>query len=473
VKVCMLVKNSFEYDARVTKEAKTLLEAGHQVTVVAIHVPGVTQEHEVTPEGIEVVRVSRLQFGLAALNRLAARYAATIERRHARLTGRPIDRARAEKLGVLQPASTSTPGAEVRVELPEEETPSRPPSPARTVWGIFSTAALRGVFYLAQGGYRSLRFLLGRQGLAVKIWAINRRFTQAALATEADVYHAHDLNTLYVGTVCKRRTGAKLVYDSHELATGRNRMGTLWRAWASYWERRGIPQADAIVMASPGYARHAARRYAIPAPTVVLNVPEAIEVEEGWDLRQELGIPYHHRVLVYQGSIQENRGIEQIIEAATLVEEAALVVIGYGYHRPALEQMVRRRGLAKSVRFFGPVPHRQLLYYTASADLGMCCIVNSSPSYYHSLPNKLFEYLMAGVPVVASDFPEMGGVVREEEVGEVCDPEDPDSIAAAIRRIVDDPERSARYRAHARRAAQRYHWGVEKHRLLDVYRRLG
>ncbi|MGH8936382.1 MAG: glycosyltransferase family 4 protein [Acidimicrobiia bacterium] len=471
--VCMLVKNSFEYDARVTKEAKALIEAGHQVTVVAIHVPLVTKEREVTPEGIQVVRVSRLQFGLAALNRLAARGAAHVERRHTRLTGRPIDRHRAEKLGVLQPASTSTPGAHVPVVIPEEEPPAVPPSPLRRAWGSVSTATLRGLFRLAQAGYRSVRFLVGRQGLAVKTWAINRRFLEAALATGADVYHAHDLNTLYVGTLCKRKTGAKLVYDSHELATGRNRMGPLWRAWCSYWEGRGIPQADAVIMASPGYAHHAARRYRIPTPTVVRNVPERMEPDPRWDLRAKLGIPAHQRVLVYQGSIQENRGIEQTIEAVTRLEDCVLVVIGYGYHRPALEALVRERGLEKSVRFFGPVPNDLLISYTASGEVGMCPIINSSLSYYHSLPNKLYEYLMAGVPIVASDFPEMGGLVREEQVGEVCDPSDPVSIAEAVRRVIDDPEAAARYRENAREAVDRYNWSAERQRLLEVYQDLG
>jgi glycosyltransferase involved in cell wall biosynthesis len=317
---------------------------------------------------------------------------------------------------------------------------------------------------------RAVRFVLAHQGRAAKAWAINRRLIRAALQTGgADVYHAPDLNTLYAATVCKRRTGAKLVYDSHELATGRNRMGFSWRAWASLWERRGIPQADAVIMASPGYARVAAERYGVPEPTVVLNVPDPYTPEAGWDLRKELDLPADRRVVVYQGSIQENRGIEQVIDAMAHVDGAVLVVIGYGYHRPALEALVRERGWGDRVRFFGPVPNDELLNYTASADLGVCCIVNSSPSYYHSLPNKLFEYLMAGVPVIASDFPAMGAVVRDYEVGEVCDPADPRSIAAAVRRILDDPERRARYRANTANAVRRYNWQAEQRRLLDVY----
>ena len=93
MKICMFVKNSFEYDARVTKEARSLVGAGHRVTVVAIHVPGITAEREHRPDGIDVVRVPRLQFGLGALQRRQRRFVTKIEERHARLTGEGKSRA--------------------------------------------------------------------------------------------------------------------------------------------------------------------------------------------------------------------------------------------------------------------------------------------------------------------------------------------------------------------------------------------
>ena len=108
MKICMFVKNSFEYDARVTKEAKTLIDAGHDVTVVAIHVPKKTAESETTPDGINVIRVSRLSFGLGTLNRIAARYAGSIETRHARLTGEAVDEDRARELSEWMPTSTAS-----------------------------------------------------------------------------------------------------------------------------------------------------------------------------------------------------------------------------------------------------------------------------------------------------------------------------------------------------------------------------
>ena len=477
MKVCMLVKNSFEYDARVTKEARTLIEAGHQVTVVAIHVPHVTEQYERRDDGIEVIRVPRTQFGVDTLNRIARRYVGTVEYRRARLLNEPVDEEAIAELGTFHVASTATPGDAAPAEQsrspePEGSTPASPPGTLRRRWANLSTAVLRSFARVARFGFRVVKFLLGRQGRAAKAYAINQRFIRAAVGTHPEVVHAHDLNTLWAGTVVKRRTGAKLVYDSHELATARNRMGPWWRRWARYWERRGVPHADEIIMAAPGYADAARRLYGVES-TVILNVPEIqVPVTGGWDLREELDLPRDRHVVVYQGSIQENRGIEQVIDAMEYVPDAVLVVIGYGYYRPMLERMVRERGWTDRVRFFGPVPNQDLINWTASADLGVCCIVGTSPSYFHSLPNKLFEYLMAGVPVIASDFPGMGGITRQADVGEVCDPQDPGSIASAVLRVLEDPQARERYERNAKAAVERYNWAVEAERLAGIYERL-
>lgn len=474
MKTCMFVKNSFEYDARVTKEARSLVRAGNEVTIVAIHVPGVTREAEVTADGIKVVRVSRLSFGMRAVQRAHARFVVDIEERRARLTGEEVDEDRIRRYAPLLPASTATPGEARALEVPRGPA-SIGAAPGRLgrAWAAASTAALRAGSQSVRYGFRAAKFVVQAPLRRLRAAALDRRFLRAGLATEAAVWHCHDLNTLAIGVRAKRRRpGTRLVYDSHELATERSRMGRWARRRAGRAERRGLRHVDEAIWTERTRAEYVVRRYGIPFPTIVHNVPELLQVEQGWDLRERLGIPADQRVLLYQGSIQEYRGIEESIEAVTLLERCVLVVIGYGYHRPALEEMVRRRGLEDRVRFFGPIPNDQLLYYTASADVGMCVIRGESLSYRWSLPNKLFEYMMAGIPVVASDFEEMGRVVREEGVGTVCDPDDPVSIAAAVRAIVDDPEAAARFRAATRVAIGRYNWDHEEQKLLALYRRL-
>ena len=479
MKVCMFVKNSFEYDARVTKEARSLVEGGHEVTVVAIHVPGVTAEREATPDGIQVVRVSRLSFGMRAVQRAHARFVIGTEERRARLMGEEVDEDRIRRYSSLLPASTATPGENTAVAVPR---PAAVPAGTRgtvhrtrygAAWTTISTGARTAISQTVRFGFRAARFVVQAPLRRLRAAALDRRFARAGLATETDVWHCHDLNTLAVGVRCKRkRPGTRLVYDSHELATERSRMTPRARRRAGRQEKRGLRHVDQAIWTERTRAEYVVRRYGIPFPTLIHNVPELLEVKQGWDLHQRLGIPADRRLLVYQGSIQEYRGIEESIEAVTLLDHCVLVVIGYGYHRPALEEMVRRRGLEDRVFFFGPIANDELLYYTASADVGMCVIRGESLSYRWSLPNKLFEYMMAGIPVVASDFEEMGRVVREEGVGTVCNPDDPQSIAAAIRAIVDDPEAAARFRAATRVAISRYNWDHEEQKLLALYRRL-
>ena len=383
----------------------------------------------------------------------------------------PADAARAQELGKWMPTSTATPSDEVKVEV-AGSTPATQPAPLARLWGRITTPLLRSFAKAARFGFKSIRFLVGKQGRALKTWAINRRMIKVGLAQGADVYHSHDLNTLYIGAMCKKRTGARLVYDSHELQTERNRMTKWWRRWAAWNERRWLPYADAMIVASPSWIGINREKYgSVPAISAsIINTPELVQIDQPRDLRGELDIAPDAPILLYQGSIQENRGIEPAIDAITMLESAVLVVVGYGYHRPVLETEVRRRGLEDRVKFFGPIPNDELLDWTAAADIGLCNIVNSSLSYYTSLPNKLFEYIIAGIAVIGSDSPEIGRIVKEEGVGEVADPIDPSDLAKAARTILDDLDR---YRAATRTAAQKYNWSVEERKLLEVYAKLG
>ena len=316
--------------------------------------------------------------------------------------------------------------------------------------------------------FRGAKRLLGQQSQRAKGRAIDKRMIDIGVTSGAHVFHCHDLNTLHVGVVCKERTGALLVYDSHELQTERNRMTAEARAEAIDLERRGLATVDALIVASPSWIQWNRDLYGtLPEPTVtVLNVPEPTIIDRSLDLREALDLPTETPIIIYQGSIQENRGIEPAIEAVAMREGVVLAVIGYGYHRPALEAMVRDRELSDKVRFFGPVPNDELISYSASADIGLANIVNSSVSYYTSLPNKLFEYVMAGIPVIGSDSPEIGRIVDEEHIGEVCDAQDPLALAHAIDLILADPDE---YRRNLEQTASKYNWDVEQQHLLDVY----
>lgn len=496
--VVMLVKNSFEYDARVTKEARSLIAEGHDVTVVAILVPDVTPEHEERPDGIRVRRITRVNLGVDTMNDLAQRFSLFIERRRARMTGTEADERTALREGSLAVDTTATPGATatagaaatssgassasaLAAGATAEQAPSGDDEDGRAFYVEWTTAVLRMVVKLIKFGFKAAKVLLGKQGQGLKHYAINKRFIDAAVELQPDVVHCHDLNTLWAGRRVKEATGCKLVYDSHEMATARNRMGLGWRLWCEHFEKQGIPEADEVIMASPGYADVARARYGVDS-TVVINVPPPQEPTGEHDLREATGFGDEPTLLLYQGSIQENRGIEQVIDAVELVTTGrgpkgddaaplAFVVVGYGYHRPALEDLVAARGLDDRVRFFGPVPNPELVDWSSSADIGMCNIVGTSPSYRESLPNKFFEYVMGGIPVVVSDFGSMGRICEEQDVGVTCDPTDPHALADAIERL-REPATHQRCQANTPDMAAKYNWDVEQRKLVELYERL-
>lgn len=459
MRVCMFVKNSFEFDARVTKEARSLAEHGHHVTVVALLVPGVTPPRETTTSGVDVVRVPQLDFGLSWLGGVLADRAERREIRRAAAEGRAPDVAGVRHRSSVALTSTATPGAAAR-------------EPDRRAGGRADAHAARKANPVARA-IAVAKPVLGPPARLLRHGFANMQMTRAASAVDADVHHAHDLNTLWVASRTARARRAKVVYDAHEMHACRTGVGAVRRRYAAWLERRLIRRVDAAITVSASIARHMAAIPGAPEVTVVRNVPDRVQVDAALDLRAELGIAAADRIILYQGTVQPHRGIEELIDAIQLVDRCVLVVIGHGDHRPTLEASVARRSLSERVHFFGPVDNRELIRWSASADVGTACIKAASLSYFYSLPNKLFEYMMAGLPVVASDFPEMADVVRSHDVGRVCDPSQPASIAHALREVLDDSAEAARLRANALRAAERCNWGFEQDVLLDVYRRLG
>lgn len=452
MKVCMFVKNGFVYDARVRKEAVTLTKTGYQVIVVALHYRGLPRS-ELDPAGFEVIRVFRSPV-------VAEKVKAWIEQGRDRARRMADPGPRPSRSEDTDEASTQT--ASLSTTNPYPRTPARKSS-LRWLRKLASR--------LSKAGWWLIN-LVAHQGRWLKEVLSNRQMVRAGLEIAADIYHCHDVNTLAVGVRCQKRTGAKLVYDTHELATERNQMGWWWRRREIRNERRGLAATDGLIVASPSWLPFLQQLYQrIPElNTTILNVPP-LTVVTPRSLHQELNIPEHSPILIYQGTIQHNRGIEPAIEAIELLADldAVLLVIGFGYYLPTLRELVTRRVLDKQVRLLGPVPNEELLEWTAGASLGLCNIINSSLSYYTALPNKLFEYFMAGIPVLGSDSPEIGRIVQATGAGEVVDPESPQSLADAARQILTDPEP---YRLRARAAARIYNWEAESKKLLDFYRHL-
>jgi len=226
-----------------------------------------------------------------------------------------------------------------------------------------------------------------------------------------------------------------------------------------------------VITVNESIANELVRLYHIPRPTVVMNCPEYVLVLQSNRLREELTIPVEQKIVLYQGQIAEGRGIEHLIQSIQSIPDSSLVILGEG---PSLEEY-RNLTISRQwerVYFPGKVSLADLPSYTSSADIGVLLTEDTCLSYHLSLPNKLFEYIHAGLPVVASNLPEIARVVSTHQIGEVVNPDDPKDIANAISRLLHDPTRYSQCRSNAIQAVKKFTWEQESKNLLAVYQSL-
>lgn len=288
---------------------------------------------------------------------------------------------------------------------------------------------------------------------------------------KGEVFHSQDVYSLPVAYLGAKMSGARLIYDVHEYyigtpaLSGRPLERTIWGAV----ERTFVRKADFVITVCDSIADVLRKRYGIPRPRVVRNLPRFRRAPRTDALRKWLGIPDEEPILVYQGVLQRGRGLFVAMEALRRLKRGVLVFLGDGVLRDEVRGYAVRAGIEDRIFLPGWVPLEKLPIYTASADMGLCMIEKLGYSYYVSLPNKLFQYMMAGIPVLASDFPEIGKVVREAGVGLLADPSDPEDIAVKAQMLLEDKDLWEQCSKNAEKAAEVYNWEREKGRLVEVY----
>jgi glycosyltransferase involved in cell wall biosynthesis len=296
-------------------------------------------------------------------------------------------------------------------------------------------------------------------------------FVVGIVRLRPDVVHAHDAAMLAPGFVGARLTRARLLYDSHELATGVPYRTPLWARLVWALERMLIRRCDAVITVSDGIADRLRRLYGLrERPTVVRNLPDLPNSGPG-GLRRRLGLSDEPLVL-HQGAPAPHRGCEELVLAMEHVPDAHLVFLGesgFPVFTDRLARRARERSVAGRIHFTANLPLEALLSHTREADVGVSLLEGNCENHRLALPNKVFEYVAAGVPVVVSDLPELSRLVHEHGLGWTADPGDPSSIAAALREALTHGHQ----RTEAlQQAAGTLNWEREKGRLIDVYSRL-
>jgi glycosyltransferase involved in cell wall biosynthesis len=280
--------------------------------------------------------------------------------------------------------------------------------------------------------------------------------------------HCHDLDPLPIAVRLKALTGAKLIYDAHELETEQGERSRIRVSLARRVERRLIPRVDAMLTVSESILDWYRRVYHPLNPELVRNVPiRPVEPIRKVDLRSLYGVPDDALLFIYVGALTIGRGIEQLLDAfESPTVGHHIVFMGYGQLAATIEA---RAAACRRLHLHPPVPPDDVLRHVAGADVGVSLIMDTCLSNRYCLPNKLFECVMAGLPVLVSDLPEQRRFVQTYGAG-WCTGTDPASIQRTLEAIGRD-ECGRVGRGLTQRTAA-LGWHQEAAVLLDVYRRL-
>ncbi|TKR56512.1 glycosyltransferase family 4 protein [Allopusillimonas ginsengisoli] len=288
------------------------------------------------------------------------------------------------------------------------------------------------------------------------------------------VFLAHDLPVLAVARRAAARCGAKLVYDSHELYCEQEFPEDVKRRWAAV-EHKHIGVCDAVMTVNPSIARELENRYGLDEVEVVYNAEYARDIEhEERYFHKYFSLADKDKVLLFQGGVTVGRNIELLVSAMRLLlnKHVHLVLLGNG----TLVQTLRRRsqelGVAGVVHFHPAVPQTDLLRLTASADAGLIPYQAICLNNYYCTPNKLFEFIAAGIPVLGSDLPEINHIVTTQGIGRVADLGSEPRMAAAIDTFFSDDAQLCKWRDNAKTARSVFSWDHEGRKVVELFEKL-
>lgn len=416
----MFVLNNLDHDARVHRQAETLTAAGFSVRIFAFFDPP-CRGFQRYPAGYEVWRVDHR----SQLDRLWSEWFPRRRREQQVEAGPPL------QLPRERPAQRPCPPPPPR-QLPLESTPQR-------------------------RGHR----IFQRQ--------INLRWWQVARSWNPEICIGHDLDSLWAAQATALTCGAALVYDNHEIWNEQHFLSdreeiVFW----NQWEARLAPSVDAWVTVNRSLAEVLRQRYGVTA-TAVHNCPQRQNLRP--ELQGRLKERFQGRpVALFSGGFQVGRGLEEMVAAALLQQEVAIVLQGFGPLEAGLRRLAEEQ--RAPVAFLPKTPYRELTNLCCQADIGVMPVLPDCLNSYYCSPNKMFDYMMAGLPVVAADLPEMAALSQQCGNAVLYDAYSPNDLAEALVRMSASPQLAAMAAASREWAESTYNWEKESARLVDLLKEL-
>lgn len=314
-------------------------------------------------------------------------------------------------------------------------------------------------------------------------------FVTQGLAEEYDFVHVNDLTSLIAGWVLANAKRVPLIYDAHEMWTENVDWDADKKEYVAYssekrllitkLERFLVRRVNLFVSVSRRICEEFERRYRLPQPVMLLpNFPELslLDVPCLPTIREQAGLPQDAFVILYIGGVGPARNFEVVIQSLQYLPTRCVFVI-QGPYATDYEQLYRsqaeRCGVDDRLFFLPPVGRDEVVAAASSADCGVVMLRNLCLNFYWFYPNKFFEYMLAGIPVVASAFPEINDHLDREQCGLSFDPDDPQSAAQAFRSLFDDREKAKSMGIRGRKGIIReYNWDIAVRQLFEAYEQL-
>ncbi len=278
----------------------------------------------------------------------------------------------------------------------------------------------------------------------------------------------HSFHFLPFGMFLKWAFKAKLVYDAHELETERYRLHGIRQALTRYIERIFIKYADLVIVVSDGIKDWYRDKYGLNNIVAVLNCPEFNTPQRTRRLHKELNIPERKKIVIYQGGLAKGRGVELLLKAFAEFndDKYVLVFMGFGELEPLVREYAASHG---NIYMKEAVEPASVLLNTAAADVGISYVENDCLNHDLCLPNKLFEYIMAGIPAIVINVTEMRRVVDEYKIGILIN----ELTQQEMKRALDELERidPEVMEKNLKRAASVYSWQNQERVMIDAYKK--
>lgn len=291
------------------------------------------------------------------------------------------------------------------------------------------------------------------------------------LTRPADLLLSNDLDTLLPNYLVHKLKRKPIIFDSHEYFTetpelvNRPKVQRIWKRI----EKTIVPKLKNCITVNKSIAQLFEQEYKVPFK-VVRNIPGKPGVLEKVS-RAALGLPDNKKIIILQGSgINVQRGAEEAVEAMKYIGNAILLIVGGGDVLPLLKKMVQEMELGEKVKFIPRQTPDKLAAYTACADIGLTIDKDTNINYRYSLPNKLFDYMHAGVPILATPLTEIKNIIEEYQIGMFIENHDPKHIADTIEKMLADEQKLNLFRQNTKIAATELNWENEKKVLVEIFK---